>query len=149
MLLHAYLATIAILHFCLYFIKTPTFVIPGLTISKVYGNTMLVILNNRIAKGRLRGDNLDVPRSPGGRNLNERCVFTVPSARPINRAGGPTIIVTNERLTFRFADSDIQASPFKQSDSDGRSSVHNTVYGHPFGSENDFPTTLPMTHLKN
>lgn len=79
---------------------------------------MLVILNNRIASGRLQtdtSDNLDVPRSPGG----GRSVFTVPSARHAGRAGGSSIIVTKDRLIFRL-DSDMNPRvPPSQSMSDG------------------------------
>ncbi|KAF9564534.1 hypothetical protein CPC08DRAFT_705273 [Agrocybe pediades] len=47
-------AIVAILNLCLYFANTPSFLIAGLTLSKVYANTMLVILNNRakIVDGR-------------------------------------------------------------------------------------------------
>jgi hypothetical protein len=136
------LAAIAILHFCLYFIKTTAFVIPGLTISKVYGNTMLVILNNRIAR-RLHteeSEDLDLlPRSPGRRSFNGGPVYTMPSARQTtSRAGGSSIIVTKDRLIFRL-DPDMHPPPLpRQSMSDGdtrsaKESVHssNPVYVSP------------------
>jgi hypothetical protein len=101
---HIHIATVAILHFCLYFIKTTAFVVPGLTISKVYGNTMLIILNNRIASRRLRTDesvNLEVPNT--------------------SRAGGSSIIVTTDRLIFRL-DSTMDRPPVPSlSDGDARS----------------------------
>jgi len=152
-------AAISILHFCLYFVKTIAFVVPGLTISKVYGNTMLVILNNRIANNRLRDDSLDnlerLPRSPGDRTHNP-CIFTVPSARHATSGGGSSIIVTKDRLIFRL-DSDIQRLPPLQSVSDvetrsfGKESIQsNPVYGHAFGSETDLvPDDIAMSDLKH
>lgn len=128
-------AAIAILHFCLYFVKSTAFLLPGLTISKVYANTMLVILNNRIISGRLPSeslDNLDMPpRSPGGQSLN-RCVFTVPSARQSTRAGGTSIIVTKDRLVFRL-DPEINRAPALRSLSvDDSKSIKESVHsGNP------------------
>jgi hypothetical protein len=64
---------------------------------------MLVILNNRIANGRVREDSMDnldaPPRSP--RHLGG-CVFTVPSERQTSRVGGSAIVVTKDRLVFRL-----------------------------------------------
>jgi len=128
-------AAIAILHFCLYFIKTPAFVVAGLTLSKLYGNTMLVILNNRIVNQRLRSDSLDFdgqPRSPAGRS-----VFT--SARHPTRAatGGTSIIVTKDRLIFRL-DTDVPKLSTKVDDGlSMKESIHTAepIYGHAFSSE--------------
>lgn len=104
-----YEAAVAILHFCLYWVKTITFVVPGLTISKFYGNTMLVILNNRmkILNGRMSTsdsvDNLDsVAADIHSRGGSEgRSVFTLPSDNKPGRSGG-NIIVGKERLLFRL-----------------------------------------------
>jgi len=142
-------AFVAILHFCLYFIKTTTFLIPGLTISKVYGNTMLVILNNRIKilNGRFPTesvDNLDevitvgAPRSPG---VRDRSVYTLPADRKTVSTGG-SIVVTRDRLIFRL-NPDTQRG--LQSTSEGethsvRESVQSgQIYGHAYGSDMDIP----------
>jgi len=147
-------AAIAILHFCLYFVKSTAFLLPGLTISKLYANTMLVILNNRIISGRLRSDsidNLDVsPRSPNG------CVFTVPSARRTTRGGGTSIIVTKDRLVFRLDPEINRAPPLPVEGDDSRSikeSIHSThsIYGHAFSSESDLvlDNSIAMTDFNN
>lgn len=116
---------------------------PGLTISKVYGNTMLVILNNRIANNRLRDDSLDnldgAPRSPGDRTRNP-CIFTVPSARHASSGGGSAIIVTKDRLIFRL-DSDIQRLPPK-SDLETRSFGQESIQSNPIYVS---PTFLPCS----
>jgi len=132
-------AAVAILHFCLYFIKTTTFLIPGLTISKVYANTTLVILNNRmkILNGRFPNDsddNFDVsphtiaPRSPASRRTMDRSVFTLPSERKAVRTGG-SIVVTKDRLVFRLDPASDTRRSGLQSVSEGetqsvRESVH-------------------------
>ncbi len=92
--------------------KTITFLIPGLTISKVYGNTMLIILNNRmkIHNGRIphldSTDNADTEaasvHNAGRIGFDGRSVYTRPSDDK-SRAGG-TIIVAKDRLLFRLDD---------------------------------------------
>ncbi|KAF8970235.1 hypothetical protein BDZ97DRAFT_1652686, partial [Flammula alnicola] len=93
-------AIVAILHLCLYFGNNQAFIVPGLTVSKIYANTMLVILNNRmeVVGGRTRRA-LDEsnPDSPGG-----RMAFRSPANN--SRTGRSTIIVSNDRLIFRLDD---------------------------------------------
>jgi len=146
-------AFVAILHFCLYFIKTTTFLIPGLTISKVYANTMLVILNNRIkiVNGRFPAesvDNLDeafvvgATRSPGGRGITDRSVYTMPSNRKAVSSGG-SILVTRDRLVFRLNPDTQRAGLQSMSEGEAhsvRESVQSgQIYGHAYGSDIDIP----------
>jgi hypothetical protein len=162
-------AAVAILHFCLYFGKATTFLVPGLTISKVYANTMLVILNNRmkILNGRFPNDsedNFDVspqtitvgaPRSPASRRTMDRSVFTLPSERKAVRTGG-SIVVTKDRLVFRLDPASDTRRSGLQSVSEGetqsvRESVHSErhVYGHAYGSDMDIPLSSVSHSLGN
>ena len=96
-------ALIAIFHLCLYFEQSETFLVPGLALSKLYANVMLVVLNMRrrdescevvttgtdlITGGEGDGD----PRRKSG----------------IRRSGlrGATVVVDNQRLVFRLSNFD-------------------------------------------
>ncbi|KAF9482715.1 hypothetical protein BDN70DRAFT_402919 [Pholiota conissans] len=90
-------AIVAILHLCLYFGNDSAFIIPGLTVSKVYANTMLVLLNNRmeIVAGRRR------TQEESHDSLNSPTAFRNPATSSRQRS---TIMVSNDRLTFRLND---------------------------------------------
>ncbi|KAF8157034.1 hypothetical protein B0H34DRAFT_770658 [Crassisporium funariophilum] len=90
-------AIVAILHLCLYFANNEAFLVPGLTVSKLYANTMLVILNNRlrILDGRILDRVQESSDSPS---------FALSEMEEGVRSRS-TIIVSNDRLTFRFDDS--------------------------------------------
>lgn len=87
----------SILHFCLYFVKTIAFVVLGLTISQVYRNTMLIILNNLIANYPLQ-DNFD---RPPGLTIHAILPCRLHDTRVIG-GGGSAVIVTKDRLIFRL-----------------------------------------------
>ncbi|KAF8799753.1 hypothetical protein BYT27DRAFT_7200985 [Phlegmacium glaucopus] len=102
-------AIMAILHLCLYSSRNEIFVIPGLSMSKLYATTMLVILNNRlkIEGGRFeQGDVEESTLSSQGERRNSRTT---------------KILVSNGRLTFQLAD--VPAMPNSRNTSTAHDSV--------------------------
>lgn len=103
-------AVIAMVHLVLYFAFTDAFLVPGVTISKVYANTMLMILNNRlrIIGGRIeeRQESMDDKTDVSFRN-------------PTTGSGGRTQIhVSRDRLTFRLNDISIRTDVERRVDFD-------------------------------
>ncbi|PPQ93760.1 hypothetical protein CVT25_008140, partial [Psilocybe cyanescens] len=96
-------AIFAILHLCLYFANASAFIVPGLTVSKIYANTMLFILNNRmrIVDGRLKSEDEVTLDSPSQ-------LFTDPTRTSGSGGGRPrntsTVMVSNDRLVIRLHD---------------------------------------------
>ncbi|PPQ84246.1 hypothetical protein CVT26_012354 [Gymnopilus dilepis] len=90
-------AIFAILHLCLYFANNQSFIVPGLSVSKLYANTMLVILNNRmrIVDGRTHNPNDSDPGIESPRRL---------FAHPESRRSTSTVVIKNGRLVFRLND---------------------------------------------
>lgn len=96
-------ALFAIMHLCLYFANSSAFVVPGLTASKIYANTMLVILNNRmrIVDGRMGVEDEVTIDSPSQLFADQ----TRTSEETSRRArGNSTIIVSHDRLIIRLDD---------------------------------------------
>lgn len=97
------IAIFAILHLCLYFANASAFIVPGLTVSKIYANTMLFILNNRmrIVDGRLKSEDEVTLDSPSQ-------LFTDPTRTSGSGGGRPrntsTVMVSNDRLVIRLHD---------------------------------------------
>ncbi|KDR72613.1 hypothetical protein GALMADRAFT_73557, partial [Galerina marginata CBS 339.88] len=95
-------AVVAILHLCLYFANSQSFIVPGLTVSKIYANTLLVMLNNRMrmVNGRLSNDDDENSQISSGMLFRDRPRSHSQSApRHTSR-----IIVSNDRLIFRLDD---------------------------------------------
>ena len=90
-------AIIAILHLCLYFGGTSSFIIAGLSLSKVYANTMLVILNNRIEIVAGRAGQEEAQIGSSSRSDGASVLRSTPSRRQRS-----TIMVSKDRLTFRL-----------------------------------------------
>lgn len=90
----------ATLHLCLYVSHIELFVIPGLSMSKIYATTMLVILNNRI---KILGGRFD-------NEGDEESAVTRISTSGERRNSRTKIFVSNGRLTFQLG-SDIPPSP--------------------------------------
>ncbi|KAF8908634.1 hypothetical protein CPB84DRAFT_1767137 [Gymnopilus junonius] len=91
-------AIFAILHLCLYFANSQTFIVPGLSVSKLYANTMLVILNNRMRIVDGRTHNLN--DSDAGMESPRR-LFAVHDS---GRRSTSTVVIKNGRLLFRLND---------------------------------------------
>ncbi|CAA7268392.1 unnamed protein product [Cyclocybe aegerita] len=102
-------AVFAILHLCLYFANHQIFVVPGLTISKIYANTMLVILNNRIKilDGRVPADQSQVEFE---RCLSGSFQSVKTNSKPRNTS---RVIVSKDRLTFRLDHFDEPRGPLQ------------------------------------
>ncbi|KAH9477720.1 hypothetical protein JR316_0009946 [Psilocybe cubensis] len=117
------IAIFAILHLCLYFATSPAFIVPGLTVSKVYANTMLVILNNRmqIVNGRfVTGSDVEddgtatigsqnrIFASEQSRSQSPTETETRSTERMSRRTRArSTIIVARDRLVIRLGDVDV------------------------------------------
>ncbi|KAF9523276.1 hypothetical protein CPB83DRAFT_863154 [Crepidotus variabilis] len=115
-------AGVALLHFVLYFTRSTGFLVPGLTISKVYANTMLVILNNRmrIVNGRvaqedheqsngsptfaseLRSQDESIRSQTVNARHRSKAVYLPENERRPMTAGTPTIVVLKDRLVVRI-----------------------------------------------
>jgi len=103
-------AVIALLHMCLYFENSQAFIVPGLSLSKVYANTMLILFNNRIkiVEGRSSGKNSD---DNPDETFSDRIVEQLspssrksPAARGGFRGNTSTVFVGKDRLLFRMTD---------------------------------------------
>ena len=81
-------------HLVLYFSFTDAFIVPGSTISKVYANTMLMILNNRL---RIIGGRIEERQES---NEDKTDV----SFRNPTTTSRTQIHVSRDRLTFRLND---------------------------------------------
>jgi len=116
-----YVAVIAILHLCLYFGNSQTFLVPGLSLSKVYANTLLVLFTNRIKVSGGRSQFEGNTRShiaeeesfsiqpEGDRNNTQGERPPPPSKNIITRkasllSNASTVVVSNNRLMFRLGD---------------------------------------------
>lgn len=123
-------AVVAILHMCLYFANSQAFVVPGLALSKVYANILLLLFNNRIKVVDGRGNANDSSNSNWEAafrediNRNNEQPPSPITRKSVTREAGPgrarstsTVIVSNNRLIFRLADmppSPQRANPTEQ-----------------------------------
>ncbi|KAF9523275.1 hypothetical protein CPB83DRAFT_887038 [Crepidotus variabilis] len=95
-------AAIAVLHVILYFIASPTFLVPGIIISKIYANTMLVLQNNQIKivnrRVEERSENDEAGDEP------KRPIFVQNEQLESNArdTGSPLIGVGKKRLLYRM-----------------------------------------------
>lgn len=107
-------------HLVLYFSFTDAFIVPGVTISKVYANTMLMILNNRmrIIGGRIeeRQESIDDKADVSFRNPT---------------TSRTQIHVSRDRLTFRLNDISIRTDVERHVDFDP-TSANSPVCSFPF-----------------
>jgi len=100
---------------CLYFANLQAFLVPGLCLSKVYANTMLILFNNRIkiVDGRdsnsSEDDREDIFRS-ARRSVTDEQLPSPPTRKSTTR-NTSTVLVSNNRLVFRLAD--IPPSPIR------------------------------------
>jgi len=103
-------AIMAILHACLYAMKSEFFVIPGLCMSKIYAITMLVIFNNRI---KISGGRFDQEEEDEECDLTTTRLSRDQLQRRESRDSRKTkILVSNGRLTFQLAPSpSVENSP--------------------------------------
>lgn len=94
-------AIMAILHLCLFVSHIELFVIAGLSISKTYAITMLVIFNNRVkfSGGRFDQEEVEEPSEAEVMETNLQ-----------RRNSRTKIFVSNARLTFKLAP-DIPSAP--------------------------------------
>ena len=100
---------------CLYFANSQTFLIPGLALSKVYANILLLLFNNRIklVNGRANENNSTNSNWEGAFRVEDPNADAQPPS-PITkknavREGGrtrstSTVFVSNDRLVFRLGD---------------------------------------------
>jgi len=103
-------AVIALLHMSLYFESSVAFIVPGLSLSKVYANVMLILFNNRIklVEGRSTVNSTYNDRED---TFIDRVSEQPPSpsssaARQTERYRGSTstVFVGKDRLVFRLTD---------------------------------------------
>jgi len=100
---------------CLYFENSQAFLVPGLALSKVYANILLLLFNNRIKliDGRaseIKSTNSnweDAFRVEAGPNTDAQPPS--PTRKNVVREGGrvrstSTVFVSNDRLVFRLGD---------------------------------------------
>ena len=109
-------AIIAITHACLYAVKSESFVIPGLSMSKIYAITMLVIFNNRI---KFSGGRFD---QEGDEEIVESSLSTREQRRESLHSRPTKVFVSNKRLTFQLAP-DVPALPTLEHSSSSSKSV--------------------------
>lgn len=101
---------------CLYFANSQAFLVPGLSLSKVYANILLLLFNNRIklVDGRAN-DNSNSSNSNweaafrGENDHNSDVQPPSPTRKSGLREGGrarstSTVFVSNDRLVFRLGD---------------------------------------------
>lgn len=94
-------AIIAILHLCLYFSGLPEFLIPGIIVSKVYANTMLVLLNRRKQlRDDLASDNTDINISLSSPGTGSRLETSVGRSMRRNTAGN--IVMGKRTMLIRM-----------------------------------------------
>ena len=109
---------VAILHMCLYFANSQAFLVPGLALSKVYANILLLLFNNRIKLVEGRSNVNDSSNSNweiGFREGLDRNADKQPPS-PTRKSGASreaipgrarstsTVFVSNNRLVFRLED---------------------------------------------
>jgi hypothetical protein len=95
-------------HLVLYFSFTDSFIVPGVTISKVYANTMLMILNNRL---RIVGGRIEERQE----SMEDK---TDVSFRNPTTTSRTQIHVSRDRLTFRLNDISIRTDVERHVDFD-------------------------------
>lgn len=96
-------AIMAVLHLCLYVSHSEAFVIPGLSMSKMYATTMLVVFNNRV---KISGGRFDQDDDDDVESAIE--VAVTPSRE--RRNSGAKVFVSNARLTFQLAPSTLAST---------------------------------------
>ncbi|KIK01544.1 hypothetical protein K443DRAFT_678306 [Laccaria amethystina LaAM-08-1] len=101
-------AVIAMVHLVLYFSFTDSFIVPGVIISKVYANTMLMILNNRL---RIVGGRIEERQE----SMEDK---TDVSFRNPTTTSRTQIHVSRDRLTFRLNDISIRTDVERHVDFD-------------------------------
>ena len=101
-------AVIAMVHLVLYFSFTDAFIVPGSTISKVYANTMLMILNNRL---RIIGGRIEERQESNDDKTDV-------SFRNPTTTSRTQIHVSRDRLTFRLNDISIRTDVERHVDFD-------------------------------
>jgi len=102
-------AVIAMAHLVLYFAFTDAFIVPGVTISKVYANTMLMILNNRL---RIIGGRIEERQE----SMEDKAADV--SFRNPTTSSRAQIHVSRDRLTFRLNDISIRTDVERHVDFD-------------------------------
>lgn len=97
---------------CLYFANSQVFLVPGLSLSKVYANILLLLFNNRIkvVDGRANENNTTNSNWEEAFRVEIDHTVDVQPPSPIKKNAGDrprstsTVIVSNDRLVFRLGD---------------------------------------------